>query len=410
MKDYLKNVIAQRDAEIKELEQRNNTAESVEEIRSIGKDLTKAMKDKAEAEKTLRSLEEKEATETRAFDPLATFGNVETIVDETRETSIRGSMEYRLAFKEYVQRGKQMPAEFRAGGDTGVTVTADIGAIVPDTILKEFIKEVSKKYGQVYDKVRKLNIPGGVRVPIAQLMANFHWISETAVSEKQKAGDIKEFITFSYHVGEVRVAQSFLSEIVALDMFESEIVRIMLEAFLKAMDNGILAGTGEGQLLGITNDPRVKNVVTLTEAEFADWQAWRKKLFAKVPLSKRGQGEFLFTPATVESYLYTMKDGNDRPLFFEAAGLNVGNLSGSFFGRQVTLVEPDVVKDVADASAGDIIGVFWNPSDYAINTNFAFGIKRYSNEDTNEHITKGLIVVDGKILDPSGCYIIKKGA
>lgn len=409
MKDYLKNVIAQRDAEIKELEQRNNTAESVEEIRSIGKEITKAMKDKAEAEKTLRSLEEKEATETRAFDPLATFGTVEQ-VEEIRETSIRGSMEYRLAFKEYVQRGKQMPAEFRAGGDPGVTVTADIGAIVPDTILKEFIKEVSKKYGQVYDKVRKLNIPGGVRVPISQLMANFHWISETTVSEKQKAGEIKEFITFSYHVGEVRVAQSFLSEIVALDMFESEIVRIMLEAFLKAMDNGILAGTGEGQLLGITNDPRVTNVVTLTEAEFADWTAWRKKLFAKVPLSKRGQGEFLFTPATVESYLYTMKDGNERPLFFEATGLNVGNLSGSFFGRQVTLVEPDVVKDVADAAAGDIIGVFWNPSDYAINTNFAFGIKRYSNEDTNEHITKGLIVVDGKILDPSGCYIIKKGA
>ena len=408
MKDYFTNVVKRNEAKLKELEERNNSAQSVEEIRGISKEITEAMTQKAEAEAQLRALEQAES-ETR-FNPLASY-SAETVEPEKREeTTIRGSMEYRLAFKEYVQRGKMIPAEYRAGGDAGVTVSADIGAIVPDTILKEFITEVQKKYGQVYDKVRKINIPGGVRVPISQLMANFHWISETAVSEKQKAGDIKEYVTFSYHVGEVRVAQSFLSEIVALDMFESEIVRIMLEAFLKAMDNGILAGTGEGQLLGITNDPRVKNVVTLTEADFADWQAWRKKLFAKVPLSKRGGGEFLFTPATVESYLYTMKDGNDRPLFFEAAGLQVGNLSGSFFGRQVTLVEPDVIKDVADASAGDIIGVFWNPADYAINTNFAFGVKRYANEDTNEYITKGLIVVDGKILDPSGCYIIKKGA
>lgn len=407
MKDYLKNVIAQRDAEIKELEQRNNTVESIEEARSIGKEITKAMKDKAEAEKTLRSLEEKEATETRAFDPLATFGDVKQ-VEEKRETSLHGSMEYREAFKAYVQRGVAIPAEYRAGGDAGFTVAADIGAIVPDTILNEFIRDVQKKYGQVYAKVRKLNIPGGVRVPISQLMANFNWVSETTPSENQKAGDVKEFITFSYHLGEVRVAQSFLSEIVSLDLFEAEIVRIMTEAFVKAMDNGILGGTGEGQLLGITNDPRVTNVVTLTETDFADWTAWRKKLLAKVPLSKLGQGEFLFTSGTIEGHLLTMQDKNGNPLYTIAAGMGLDG--DRFFGRSVTRVEHDIVKDFDLASAGDIVGIYWNPQDYAINTNFAFGIKRYSDEDKNIHITKGLIVVDGKILDPSGCYIIKKGA
>ena len=103
-----------------------------------------------------------------------------------------------------------------------------------------------------------------------------------------------------------------------------------------------------------------------------------------------------------------MKDANNRPLFKEAAEMNNGNLAGSFFGRTVTYVEPDIIKDFETASAGDVVGVFWNPNDYAINTNMQFGIKRYFDENTNEWINKALVVVDGKILDTSGCYIIKK--
>ena len=177
---------------------------------------------------------------------------------------------------------------------------------------------------------------------------------------------------------------------------------------MEAMDKGILSGTGAGQLLGITKDSRVKNSIELTETDMADWTAWRKKLFAKVPLSKRGKGEFLFPPSTVESYLLTMKDNNNRPLFREATEGNVGNLAGSFFGRDVTLVEPDVIADFDTAASGDVIGVFWVPSDYAINTNLEFGMKRWFDDDKNEWVNKGLTIADGKILDASGCYLIKK--
>ncbi len=409
MKDYLNNIIKRKAEELAELEQRNASTDNIEEMRAIAKKVPVVLSEKAEAEAKLRSLEQAEhEVRSETLNPRASYGQVAQV--EARKENVFASLEYREAFKAYVQRGVAIPAELRAGGDAGVTVTADIGAIVPETILNEFIKDVSKIYGQVYSKVRKLNIKGGVKIPISQLSANFHWITETTVSEKQKAGDIKQFIEFSYNIGEIRVAQTLLSQIVSLDLFEAEIVRIMVEAFVKAMDNGILNGTGEGQLLGIFNDPRVTNVVTLTDAEFADWTAWRKKLFAKVPLSKRGQGEFLFTAATVESNLLTMKDDMNRPLFREATDLSVGNTAGSFFGRSVTLVEPDVIKDLELASAGDVVGVFWVPQDYAINTNMSFVMKRWFDEDKNEWINKGLVVVDGKIVDPSGCYLIKKGA
>lgn len=327
-----------------------------------------------------------------------------------------GTMEYRMAFKDYVQRGTPIPSNLiqRAGGDPGPTVAADLGMIIPTTIMNEFITKVSKVYGQLYSKVRKLNIQGGVKFPISDLKANFKWITETTVSDRQKAGDIKEYIEFSYNIGEIRVSQTLLSQVVTLSMFEEEIVRIMVEAYVEAMDKGIMSGTGAGQMLGILKDTRVTtqegHTIEFTAAEFSDWGKWRKKLFSIIPLSKRGQGEFVFTAGTVEANLLTMKDANNRPIFKEATELTVGDsaTSGRFYGREVTLVEPDIVADFETASSGDVVGLYWVPNDYAINTNLAFGMKRYFDEEKNEWVNKGLTIVDGKMLDVSGCYIIKK--
>lgn len=327
-----------------------------------------------------------------------------------------GTMEYRTAFKNYVQKGTPIPKDLiqRAGGDPGPTVAADLGMIIPTTIMNEFIEKVSKVYGQLYSKVRKLNIQGGVKFPISDLKANFKWITETTVSARQKAGDIKEYIEFSYNIGEIRVSQTLLSQVVTLSMFEQEIVRIMVEAYVEAMDKGIMSGTGNGQMLGILNDIRVTSqtdhIIEFTAAQFSDWEQWRKKLFSIIPLSKRGQGEFIFTAGTVEADLLTMKDANNRPIFKEATELNVGEsaTAGRFYGREVTMVEPDIVADFETASSGDVVGLYWIPQDYAINTNLAFGMKRYFDEEKNEWVNKGLTIVDGKMLDVSGIYIIKK--
>lgn len=430
MRNFLNNLINKKNAEADELRNKIKSATTADEVRALGDTLNAVLNELNEAKAQIDEIdkqgEDKGADENanenegrnaiptnakmRGGKPMATFGQAQPQVRAIEDPF--ATMEYRQAFKAYVQNGTAIPVELRAGGDAGTTVAEDLGAIIPSTIMNEFIKEVSKVYGQVYAKVRKLNIKGGVKFPISKLKANFKWINETTVSDKQKAGDIKDFVLFEYNIGEIRVAQTLLSQVVALEMFESEIVKIMTEAYVEAMDKGIISGTGEGQLLGITKDARVTNVVELTEAELSDWTAWRKKLFAKIPLSKRGQGEFIFSAATVEGCLLTIKDGNNRPIFKEATELSIGEsaTAGTFYGRNVTLVEPDIVADYDTATAGDVIGIYWVPSDYAINTNMAFGIKRYFDEDTNEWINKALTIVDGKILDPNGCFIIKKKA
>lgn len=416
---------------IADLKARALKSEDINEVRSINEKIDEINEQIDDIQEELEALKDDEdsnsngddsngesqrqnipnGAEMRGGNPLATYGQNQAVPMQNVRERPFSSMEYRQAFMEYVQKGIPISKDIltRAGGDTGTTLVDELGAIVPVTIMDEFIKKVSKIYGQIYDKVRKLNIKGGVKVAISDLHAEFRWITETTVSPNQKAGDMKEFVEFSANIGEIRVAVSLLAEVLTLDIFEGEVARLMTEAYLKAMDNAILSGDGIGQPLGIINDPRVTNEITFTTAEISDWKQWRKKLFATIPLSKRGQGEFLFTSATVESCLLTMCDANNRPLFKEAPPeLQMGNTAGRFYGRETTLVEPDVIKDFDTASSGDIIGIYWVPDDYAINTNMAFGIKRYFNEDENKWINKGLTIVDGKILDPSGCYIIKK--
>ncbi len=186
----------------------------------------------------------------------------------------------------------------------------------------------------------------------------------------------------------------------------------MMIAYMQAMDTGIVKGTGNGQMLGILNDARVTNVVEMTAADINDWTAWRKKFFAKLPLGYR-EGKFIFPLATVDAYLETMADANNNPVFRQATGLEVNDgdaadPNGRFFGRRISLVEPDIIPDFDSANAGDVIGIFWQPEEYAINTNMQFGMRRYFDEERNQWVNKMLTVVDGKVLNPCGFWLIKK--
>lgn len=398
------------------LSARAMASEDVAEVRSINEELADLNAEIEETSAEISAIEEEEkAEESRSAQIPATAqmvnGNVVGSFGqkaEERKNPI-DSMEYRNAFMQYVQKGTAIPAEYRNGNAES---TADVGAAIPLTIMNEVINTVRKRYGNLYSKVRKTNVRGGVEYPIGALQASFKWISESTVSPRQKVGNLGK-ISFQYHTAEIRVAQTFLAQILALSDFEAKIAEIIAIAYLEAMDYGIVNGSGEGQMLGILNDARVTNTITLTAAQINDWKAWRKSFFSQLPLGYRS-GEFIFPVSTVDAYLETMSDANNNPIFRQATGLEVNdgdamNPNGRFFGREISLVEPDIIADFDSASAGDVIGVYWQPNEYAINENFGFTMRRYFDEETNEWVDKAIVVVDGKVLNPTGFYKIVKG-
>lgn len=423
MKEFLEKLISAKEATASEIREKIEASADVNEVRSLGDTLQTVLNEIQDAKNQLSALETEERAKVRGdekaagFSPIAAYGAKPAEEAEKREDGSMdcfSTMEYRRAFMTYAQKGTPIPADLiQRDGSPANTVT--LGATIPTTILNEFINEIQKRYGNLYSKVRKLNIPGAVKVPIAQLQAQFKWISEDTVSPRQDGGKISDYVEFSYNMAEIRVAQTLLSQIVSIDLFEREIVNVMLIAYLQAMDTGIVKGTGNGQMLGILNDPRVAatgNVVTLTAAEIGNWTAWRKKFFAHLPLGYRA-GEFIFPIGTVDAYLETMADSNNNPIFRQATGLEVNdgdaaNPNGRFFGREISLVEPDIIADFDSASSGDVIGIYWQPDQYAINTNMQFGLRRWFDEDRNEWVNKMLTVVDGKVLNPMGIWLIKK--
>lgn len=327
-------------------------------------------------------------------------GTVENKIQTVED--IHNTIEYRKDFMNFCKTGK---ADFQ--NSDAYTSTSDAGAVIPTTIVDEIIKTM-KSYGQIYNRVRKINIKGGVNFPILSLIPTASWITEGAVSDKQKV-TANTNVSFSYFGLECKVAISLLADITTLNSFENTIVTLITEAMVKAMDVAIIKGAGTTQPLGITADPRCTNIVTLSAVNFVKWDGWKKKVFAKIPLAYRAGGSFIMASGTFEGYIDGMVDANGQPMGRTNYGITNGPQE-RFGGREVILVEDDVIAPYESASTDDIVAVFCKLSDYAINSNMQMKMFRWFDHDTNQYVDKAILVADGKILDPNGVVIIKKGA
>ena len=62
------------------------------------------------------------------------------------------------------------------------------------------------------------------------------------------------------------------------------------------------------------------------------------------------------------------------------------------------------------AKAGDVVAVYANLNNYGWNSNMTMTLFRYFDHDTNEWVDKAILIADGKLIDPNGVVIVKKGA
>lgn len=413
MKKFLESRAARLQKKLANITERVNASEDVNEVRSLTAEAAEINDELTEIRAQIAELD---AEERQAVPANATLVNPGAqsyaVAQRSEQADPTASAEYRNAFWKYATQGTPIPAELRAGT---ANTTADAGAAIPVTIMNEVINTVRKRYGNLYNKVRKTSIPGGVEIPVGSLQASFRWITEKTTAPRDKAGTLAT-ISFKYHQCECRIATSWLASLLTLSAFEAEITKQIAIAYLEAMDKAIVGGSGVGAPLGILKDARITGDATksidMKAADMSDWKKWRSKFFAKLPLGYRS-GEFIFSLSTVETYLETMSDDNNNPVFYQATGLAVNdgdaqNPNGRFFGREIALVEPDVLPDFDTANDGDVIGIYWQPEEYMLNENFGFTMERYKDNETNEWVDKAIAVVDGKAVNPTGFYLIKK--
>lgn len=395
-KETINTLLSAREAKLADFVKRANETDSADELRSIQ---SQSEEIKGEINMLKDELAKVEAMEERNAAPQG----IAKVVSGTETKNEVSDVEVRTAFMNYVKGGAASEVLTRA---TGPATTSDSGILIPTTVVNQIIKELNT-YGNIYRKVRKLNIKGGVKFPVGITKPEASWIVEGAVSDTLKIST-SEFVEFGYKTLECRLSQTLLASVVTLDVFEREFVALVVEAMTYAMEYAIFHGDGNTQPLGILNDTRIKraNTIEVTADELKQYDSVRNKVFGSMSKAYKNKGEFIMAESTYE-YLLSAVDKNGQPIARVNVGLEGKENDYRYMGKHVETTEDDLITPISTAKNGDVIALYMNLNDYAINSNMSISTVQYFDHDTNTKKTKSILIADGKLLDVNGVYVIK---
>ncbi len=72
-------------------------------------------------------------------------------------------------------------------------------------------------------------------------------------------------------------------------------------------------------------------------------------------------------------------------------------------------MEDSIIPSYDEAAAGDVVAIFADLKNYVINSNMEMTVTEWLDNDENLKKTKAMLICDGKLIDPNGVIIIKKG-
>ena len=350
------------------------------------------------------------------------------------------SKEYRTALAKHISRIAPMPAEYlaRAAGDpvavsfadgytnmTDPTFSNTVSTPIPIPLTMGELIETRRESGLIYPLVSTTNYKGGVAYPLRDLEIDFHWISDKQVSPYQYDNDAT-VISFTWHELEARFARTKLIDALMSDNFKGQLSGAIADGYGRIIDDAILNGNGSTQPLGILNDSRVVGagtygqsgyvapaamIVEASADDLANWSWWVSLLY-KPEFNRlyRSDGTWLIGDATFGTYLLTLKDEVNRPLVtFDIR--NEENIA-KIRGNNLVTLPNNLLGDFDTATAGDVVGIFGNFKNYALNFQPGMPLTTTNWEDyeTNTLKTRVLTALDGKVLDNNGWVIIKKKA
>lgn len=310
-----------------------------------------------------------------------------------------GRMEYRKAFMQYVCRGTEIPTEYRADA---VSKTTDVGAVIPTTVLNQIVEKLEST-GMILALVTRTAYKGGVSIPVSTVKPTATWVNEGKGSDKQNK-DIKKdgMITFAYHKLRCAVAVSLEVDTMAMSAFETLLINNIVEAMTKAIEQAIIDGDGTGKPKGILQEtPADGQTIDSAAPAYADLI----NAEAALPQAYENGAVWCMSKKTFMQY-YGLTDANGQPIGRVNYGI-AGKPERTLLGRPVVCC--DYVKSyAATLTAGTAFAFLFNFKDYVLNTNYAMGVKRYEDNDTDDTVTKGVMLADGKVVDKNSLVVIQK--
>ena len=369
----------------------------IEEI----KNLDQQFENEAKAMANLNALKDNvKAANIEKFDNANKVGKIIDSIGNNLGEDFTNSMEYRKAFMNYVQTGTPISREFKNADAS--TKTSDVGEMIPQTVLEKIVEKM-EVVGIIYNLVTKTSYKGGLKIPTSSVKPTASWVAEGAGSNKQKK--TIGSISFAYNKLRCAVSSSLEVETMSLAVFETTFIKNVSEAMIKAIEQAIISGTGSNQPTGILSE-------TVATGQNVDVAKTAKVTYetlvnaeAALPLAYEGEAKWFMTKKTFMAFI-GMTDDNKQPIARVNYGIN-GKPERTLLGRQVIL--NDYMTSINDTLTSDTVVAFlFNPADYVLNSNLNMTIKKYEDNDTDDMVTKAIMLVDGKVVDKNSLVTITK--
>lgn len=304
-----------------------------------------------------------------------------------------GDLEYRKSFMNYVLKGVPMKNQ------DATTVTGNVGAVIPQTVMNRIIEKM-ESLGNILSRVTRTHYKGGVSIPTSTAKPTATWVAER--------GDVDSFakttgsVTFKYFKLKVKVAVSIVVDNVTMEIFERTLADNIAEAMTRALEASIINGTGEtnnqpegilsetapdGQTVAITGDVTYKDLLSIEAALPSAYEAGAVYIMHK---------KIFFTK------ILAIVDDNGQPIARVDAGFD-GKPRYSILGREVVLT--DHMPYTIGTTAAKMIALL-DLSNYMINTNLDVTVSTYTDEDTDDKVTKAIMLADGKLVDKNGLVFV----
>lgn len=342
------------------------------------------------------------AAQIQASNILPIGGTIATMGTENSVDTddIFASLDYRKAFMNSFVNGVDIPSEFVNAN--AVTKTTDVGTIIPTTVLEKIIEKI-EAHGMILNLVTRTNHKGGVSIAKSSLKPKATWVAEGAGSDKQKK-DTKGSIIFAYHKLRCAVAVTLETEVTSLAVFEKRLIENIAEAMIMAIEESIIKGDGNGKPTGIiTSEVTADRIIKVSTPTYQDVL----NIEGAIDIEYENNGVYCMTKKTFMKFA-GMVDANGQPVGRVNTGIN-GKIERTILGRTVTLC--NYLDTLTDSLADDtVVGFVYNFKDYVLNTNYKMGLKKYEDNETDDIVTKSVMLVDGQPVDTNSLVLIKKGA
>ena len=315
--------------------------------------------------------------------------------------ALDGDLAYRKAFMNYVVNGQSIPTNLR-NADAN-TKTTDVGELIPETVMNRIIEKMEST-GMILPLLTRTSYKGGVRIPLATAKPTATWVAEGAGSDRQKK-TVNGSITFGYYKLRCAVSVSLETDLMALSAFETTLINNVSEAMVKAVEQSAISGTGNGQPKGILTEtvPDGQNVDIAAGADVSYQTLIDAE--ARLPMAYESGAVWFMTKQTFMKFA-GMVDSNGQPIARTNYGI-AGKPERILLGRTVIL--NDYMTSLGATITKDTVVAFlFNPKDYILNTNLNMTIKHYEDNDTDDQVTKAIMLVDGKVVDVNSLVTITK--